>query len=45
MDKEKYTKIALNKALRLETLMNEFFEITRSHAQTMVLEKNGTCIY
>lgn len=36
----KYTKTALDKATRLEKLINEFFEITRSHAQTMLLEKS-----
>lgn len=38
-ERQKYTNIALDKAERLELLINEFFEITRSHAQTMILEK------
>lgn len=36
--KEKYTKIALDKALRLERLINEFFDITRYNLHEMVLE-------
>lgn len=39
-EREKYTQVALDKAVRLEGLINEFFEITRSHAQTMILEKS-----
>lgn len=35
----KYTKITLEKAYRLEQLINEFFEITRFNLQTIVLEK------
>ena len=35
----KYTKIALDKAYRLEKLVNEFFEITRYHFQQIQLEK------
>lgn len=37
--KEKYVKITLDKAYRLEQLINEFFEITRFNLQTIVLEK------
>ncbi len=36
----KYTKIALDKALRLEELINEFFEITRFNLQNIELEKS-----
>lgn len=36
--KEKYTGIALKKALRLEDLINEFFEITRFNFSHMTLE-------
>ena len=35
----KYTKITLEKACRLEQLINEFFDITRFNLQTVVLEK------
>lgn len=35
----KYTGIALEKALRLEELINEFFDITRYNLQEIVLEK------
>ncbi|MCD8106017.1 MAG: HAMP domain-containing histidine kinase [Lachnospiraceae bacterium] len=38
-DRVKYTHITLEKAIRLEELMNEFFEITRFNAQDIVLEK------
>lgn len=37
--KEKYTRIALDKASRLERLVNEFFEITRYNFQQVSLEK------
>jgi len=37
--KAKYTKITLDKAYRLEQLINEFFEITRFNLQTIILEK------
>lgn len=37
--KEKYVHITLEKALRLEKLINEFFEITRYNLQQIVLEK------
>ena len=35
----KYTNIALEKALRLESLINEFFDITRCNLHEMVLEE------
>ncbi len=38
--KAKYTGIALDKAYRLEQLINEFFEITRFDINTVTLEKN-----
>lgn len=37
---EKYIKIALTKALRLEELTNQFFDITRYDLHTMVINKN-----
>lgn len=37
--KAKYVHIALDKALRLEQLINEFFEITRYNLHEMVLER------
>lgn len=37
--KAKYVRIALEKANRLETLVNEFFEITRYNLQPVSLEK------
>ena len=37
--KEKYTGIALQKAYRLEELINEFFDITRFNLQSLVLNK------
>lgn len=37
--REKYIHIALEKAYRLETLVNEFFEITRYQFQTIPLHK------
>jgi two-component system sensor histidine kinase VanS len=39
LQRAKYTKIALDKALRLEQLINEFFEITRYNLQTILLNK------
>lgn len=36
----KYTGITLQKAYRLEQLINEFFEITRYNLQSIVLENN-----
>lgn len=37
--RQKYTKITLDKARRLEKLINEFFEITRYNLQQISLEK------
>ncbi len=37
--KAKYVKITLDKAYRLEQLIDEFFEITRFNLQTIVLDK------
>ena len=37
--KEKYVKVALDKADRLEKLINELFEITKYNAHTVVLKK------
>lgn len=37
--REKYTGVALNKAERLEDLINEFFEITRFNMTTINLER------
>lgn len=42
--KAKYVHIALDKALRLERLINEFFEITRFNLQQMALEKESVDI-
>lgn len=39
VQREKYIRITLDKALRLEKLINEFFEITRYNLQQIVLEK------
>lgn len=38
--KQKYMNIALDKSLRLEDLINEFFEITRFNLTTLTLEKS-----
>ena len=38
--KEKYTGITLQKAYRLEELINEFFDITRFNLQSLVLNKS-----
>lgn len=38
-EREKYTHITLEKAIRLGELLNEFFEITRFNVQDIVLEK------
>ena len=37
--KEKYTKIALDKSLRVEELINQFFDITRYNLHTMPINK------
>lgn len=39
--KAKYVHIALDKSLRLEQLINEFFEITRYNLHEMVLEREN----
>lgn len=39
VQKEKYVHVALEKARRLEKLINEFFEITRYNLQQVILEK------
>lgn len=39
--KAKYVHITLEKAYRLETLVNEFFEITRYNLQQIILEKEA----
>ncbi len=39
--RKKYIHITLEKALRLEKLINEFFEITRYNLQQIVLEKES----
>lgn len=39
--KAKYIHITLDKALRLERLINEFFEITRYNLQQIILEKES----
>ncbi|MCD7736239.1 MAG: HAMP domain-containing histidine kinase [Lachnospiraceae bacterium] len=38
-ERARYTHITLEKAIRLEELINEFFEITRFNVQDIVLEK------
>ncbi len=38
-DRAKYTHITLEKAIRLEELINEFFDITRFNLQNIVLDK------
>lgn len=43
--KAKYTKITLEKAYRLEELVNEFFEITRYNLQTIDLQKEKVDLY
>ena len=40
--KEKYVKVALDKAERLERLINELFEITKYNAHTVIIKK-GKC--
>ncbi len=41
----KYTHITLDKACRLETLVNEFFEITRYNLQQLPLQKENVDLY
>lgn len=43
--KAKYVGIALDKAERLEMLINELFEISRYHAHTVVLNKRPVDLY
>lgn len=43
--REKYVHITLEKANRLEQLINEFFEITRYNIQEIVLEKEKIDLY
>ena len=43
--KEKYVGIAFDKACRLESLLNEFFEITRYNLQEIPLEKETIDLY
>ena len=43
--KVKYIHIGLEKAYRLENLINEFFEITRYNLQTMTLSKKDIDLY
>lgn len=40
----KYVKITLDKALRLEQLINEFFDITRFNLQSITLDNNSVNI-
>lgn len=43
--KAKYVGIALDKAERLETLLDELFEITRYHTATVQLKKTSVDVY
>lgn len=43
--KSKYINITLDKALRLEKLINEFFDITRYNLQQISLEKESINLY
>ncbi|QIB70668.1 HAMP domain-containing histidine kinase [Aminipila butyrica] len=43
--KKKYTHIALDKAYRLEKMINEFFEITRYNLQQIKIEKADIDLY
>lgn len=43
--KEKYVGIALKKSMRLEKLINEFFEITRYNTQQINLKKENVDLY
>ena len=43
--REKFTHIALDKACRLESLVNEFFEITRYNLQEIRLQKERIDLY
>ncbi len=42
--REKYTAIALDRAMRLEDLINEFFDITRFNLSTITLEPEMTSL-
>lgn len=43
--KARYVHITLDKACRLEKLINEFFEITRYNLQQIILEKETIDLY
>ncbi len=43
--RQKYTRITLDKANRLEALVNEFFEITRYNLQQIPLQKENIDLY
>ncbi|MEL7656966.1 MAG: HAMP domain-containing sensor histidine kinase [Bacillota bacterium] len=43
--KAKYVRITLEKAYRLESLINEFFEVTRYNLQTVPLKKENIDLY
>lgn len=43
--RERYASVALDKAYRLENLINEFFEITRYNLQHVELEKESIDLY
>lgn len=45
VQKAKYVEIALEKAERLEKLINELFEITRYHTKTVPLKKENLDLY
>ncbi len=41
----KYTRVALDKAYRLEKMINEFFDITRYNLQQIVIQKEAIDLY
>ena len=43
--KEKYVKVALDKAERLEKLINELFEITKYNAHTVIIKKENVDLH
>lgn len=45
LQKQKYIQITLDKSLRLEKLINEFFDITRYNLQQIALEKESIDLY
>lgn len=45
LQKRKYIQITLDKSLRLEKLINEFFDITRYNLQQIALEKESIDLY